>query len=746
MNFGNGNFGFWGSGSGGGGGGTVTSVGLSMPPSFCVTNSPVTSSGTICVQGAGNASQYIRGDGTLADLPNFAGGAGSQQFYFNGGVSRGVISGQTSYQMSRTANTGASANFAVTGDGFLAQFITDVGSPSQVVIPAGSWFFSAYFSSSNNSGTPQVYATISVWNGTTLTPIATSTNEVITNGTSLDLYNFAAAVPQTTIGINDRIVITFNTVNTGGRTITLYTQSTNLSSVTTTFTNAISSLNGLTANVQFFQTTACGTDFNIVSAGSTHCFNLPTASCINRGALSSSDYATFLNGICCNAFCLNPLGTNNTQPRCGTATYCCILALCSNNMGGFNNFIGNFGAPSQAGAAIWTCGTSLGNNISGGYNNYITGCTCCLFGACYNADVCFNFIGGGCNNQLLGISIGNVIAGGFSNFICEKNCFQPATFRQLSAALCNNFIGGGGFNMIYGNNDWGLGNCFSSIVGGCCNMNGAIFSLIGGGYCNLIFNNCNPSTGYDFVGGGAFNTVGYQPYASIVGGYGNYNASTYGVITGGNTNVNAGTYGFIGSGLCNQFYGSNYGGINNGFCNIINGGDFNSILNGSQNAICNSLSGLILNGCNNTIASGTCFGVVLGGQCNTITGLYSGVANLCGVNATANCTFYFCNICALGCISGGGTMARIVCNNASGCVLAGSASNAEYYYNFIAAGCLILPTAVGNTSIYNVKNVSTTCIVTCFTSGQNADGTSCILFIPNQALQFQPNNVNYNIY
>lgn len=49
--------------------GTVTSVGLSMPAAFTVTNSPVTGSGTLTVTGAGSTSQYVRGDGSLATFP-----------------------------------------------------------------------------------------------------------------------------------------------------------------------------------------------------------------------------------------------------------------------------------------------------------------------------------------------------------------------------------------------------------------------------------------------------------------------------------------------------------------------------------------------------------------------------------------------------------------------------------------------------------------------------------------------------
>jgi hypothetical protein len=47
----------------------LTSVGLSMPAAFTVSNSPLTSNGTIAVTGAGTGAQYIKGDGTLATFP-----------------------------------------------------------------------------------------------------------------------------------------------------------------------------------------------------------------------------------------------------------------------------------------------------------------------------------------------------------------------------------------------------------------------------------------------------------------------------------------------------------------------------------------------------------------------------------------------------------------------------------------------------------------------------------------------------
>jgi hypothetical protein len=57
------------SGGGGGGSGTVTSVGLSAPAAFTVSGSPVTTSGTLAISAAGDASEYIDGSGNLQTFP-----------------------------------------------------------------------------------------------------------------------------------------------------------------------------------------------------------------------------------------------------------------------------------------------------------------------------------------------------------------------------------------------------------------------------------------------------------------------------------------------------------------------------------------------------------------------------------------------------------------------------------------------------------------------------------------------------
>lgn len=57
--------------------------------------------------------------------------------------------------------------------------------------------------------------------------------------------------------------------------------------------SGITAINSLTGSVQTLATGTSGTNFNIASLGTTHTFNLPTASATNRGALSSTDWSTF---------------------------------------------------------------------------------------------------------------------------------------------------------------------------------------------------------------------------------------------------------------------------------------------------------------------------------------------------------------------------------------------------------------------------------------------------------------------
>lgn len=276
--------------------GTVTSVDLTMPSAFAVAGNPITTNGTLAVTGAGTTSQYIRGDGTLANFPTSTGGGASISYYLNGSVNQGTFAGNTYYEMNKVPVIGAGTNFTINSNGYIAQFITDANDPSQLNIPAGNWNFEMYFQASSGGGSPNFYVELYKWDGAAFTLIASSSTnpEGITNGTAVDLYTTALAVPSTTLSLTDRLAVRVY-VNNSGRTITLHTEDNNLCQVITTFTTGLTALNGLTAQVQTFATGTSGTDFGIVSSGSTHTFNLPTASALNRGALSSADWITFNN-------------------------------------------------------------------------------------------------------------------------------------------------------------------------------------------------------------------------------------------------------------------------------------------------------------------------------------------------------------------------------------------------------------------------------------------------------------------
>jgi hypothetical protein len=265
-----------------------------MPSAFTVANSPITSSGDIAVTGAGLASQYVRGDGTLANFPTSTGGGASVSYYLNGSVSQGTLGGVAYKEMNSVPIIGTGTDFTINADGYIAQFITDVGDPNKLLIPAGNWNFETYFSASSGGGSPRFYIELYKYNGATFTLIASNsaTPENITGGTAIDLYFTAIAVPTTTLLATDRLAVRFYVIHSG-RTITMHTEDSHLSQIITTFSTGLTDLNGLTSQTQYFAVGTTGTDFNISSVTDTHTFNLPTASATNRGALSSADWSTF---------------------------------------------------------------------------------------------------------------------------------------------------------------------------------------------------------------------------------------------------------------------------------------------------------------------------------------------------------------------------------------------------------------------------------------------------------------------
>lgn len=266
--------------------------------------------------GAGTVGQYIRGDGSLADFPQASGGGSSVSYYLNGSISQGTIGGVAYKELNKVPILGAGTDFTINADGYIASFLTDAGDPNLLEIPGGNWNFETYFSASSSGGSPSFYVELYKYDGTTFTLIASSSSspELIAFGTNLNPYFSTLAVPTTTLALTDRLAVRYY-VTHSGRTITLHTENNHLCQVVTTFTTGLTSLNGLTAQVQNLAVGTSGTDFNIASATATHTFNLPTASATNRGALSSADWTTFNNKQ--NAL-TNPVtgtGTTNYLPK-----------------------------------------------------------------------------------------------------------------------------------------------------------------------------------------------------------------------------------------------------------------------------------------------------------------------------------------------------------------------------------------------------------------------------------------------
>jgi|688.fasta_scaffold00656_72 hypothetical protein len=677
MGLGNTNQGF----SGGGGGSTscINSVGLTMPSAFNVCNSPLTCSGTINVCGAGATSQYIRGDGTLADFPSVGGGS-SVNYYLNGSVNQGTFGGDVYYQMSKTALIGAGVDFTRTdaqGNGYIASFITDVGDPSFLDIPSGNWHLEFYFNASSNGNNPSFYGElykVSASNVFTLIASNSVTPEVINNGTRVDQYFTSISVPQTTLLITDRLAIRIY-VTTSGRNITLHTENNTLSEVVTTFTTGITALNGLIEQVQFFSVGTCGTDFNIDSCCATHTFNLPTASCSARGALSAADYCSFSqkvmvvgcqsgstvrecnNNVACGSFSTisggvyNTNGSNSCYSVIGGGSNNCIFGRNSSILGGDSNII---------------YFTSSYSSVSGGYgNNMIAAYTgasgCQLFACCPCTFYANNFCACG-SVYSSALSCGcAVCANANGQLVGYTPTVSTAPIIVLDSGLCSTVR-------------CGVGNCasgtFSFAGGGCGNTASGVGSFIGSGGLNL-------ASGCFGINLGGYCNQSTQLSSINIGGGCNCVCNIFSINGNGLRNVVTGCYSIIGTGYENTV-SSCYSSINNGNCNV-SSGYFSSIINGK----CNTSSG--------------CYSFIGGGLCNTVSAPFSGAVG-CNLNACNACTFYANNFCACGSVySSALSCGCAVCANANGQLVGYTPSG-----GITGSGtCNFVPKFTGSTTLGN---------------------------------------------
>jgi len=255
---------------------------------------PVVANSGVITALDGAASQYVRGDGTLADFPTSSGGGSSVSYYLNSSVSQGTIGGVAYRELSKEPIIGAGTDISIAANGYVASYITDVNDPDVILIPGGNFNCEFYFSVNNNTGNPFFYAELYKYDGTTFTLLGSSVAvpEYINQGTIIAPYYFAIPVATAALALTDRLAIRIY-VNVDGRTVTLHTENGHLCQVVTTLSKGMVSLNNLTDQSQFITTGTSGINFAIVSSGDTHTFNLPIASATNTGKLSSSDWSVF---------------------------------------------------------------------------------------------------------------------------------------------------------------------------------------------------------------------------------------------------------------------------------------------------------------------------------------------------------------------------------------------------------------------------------------------------------------------
>ena len=290
---------------------------------LCVfSGSPISgsgASGTICINlGKGDCTQYLGGDNQLVTFPNFSSGGGVS-YYMNGSVLVGTIGGNNFYELSTNAVIGGGTTFTVTNNGVLSRYITQPNFPNLNFVPNGIWIIKSYFNVSILNA--DVTATIYTYDGTSLTLVGTSVPKKIRATATPFQYSIGVPFTNVTFTPTTRFAIVLTVTNSAAlRVVTQYVEDSQLGSVSTTIPSGLGTLNTLNTPSQNFITTTNGTDFSITSNNCDHCFNLPTASATNRGALSTTDYTRFGNCLTttykCNSLFINPTNSSGSPIFC----------------------------------------------------------------------------------------------------------------------------------------------------------------------------------------------------------------------------------------------------------------------------------------------------------------------------------------------------------------------------------------------------------------------------------------------
>jgi len=244
----------------------------------------------------GLKEQYLKGDGSIGNNTLHTEISTSGITYYLNAEGNGVIDGITHHQLGAKISSLEkllSYTNSSLQDGLITAFISDLNSPNQILIPIGRWSLDIYASCYKcNERDICIYVELCKYSGGSVIPLAKSEDVKIINP-DCDIYTIPIDInKEIELLKEDRIVLKIFSRNIGNSKINIHLGN-QTSVLRTNISNAITSLNGITAPIQAFKFKDEGLDVSIKSEGYTHYFNIPTASDKSRGLLSPNDYKIF---------------------------------------------------------------------------------------------------------------------------------------------------------------------------------------------------------------------------------------------------------------------------------------------------------------------------------------------------------------------------------------------------------------------------------------------------------------------
>ena len=322
----------------GGGSGTVTSVGTTG----LISGGPITTSGTITTSMNTDklVGRYSAGTGIMEEITVGSGltltGAGVLNntatptptgYYgaFQDNTTQTAVSANTAYAV-KLNTTDLTNGVSVVNDGS--------GNPTQITL-ANTGIYNIQFSLQLEKTGGSGNFIVDIWIRKNGVDVPNTTGKVVLTGSANASPVVGAWNYVLDLAANDYVQLMWSTSNNNA--IILSAAATpphpGIPSAILTVTQqagimagtGITAINSLTGAAQSLVVGTGGTDFAVSSLGTTHTFNLPTASAANRGALSSADWSTF-NGKQ-NSIGLTTVGTNlATLPNPSAVRYLRINA------------------------------------------------------------------------------------------------------------------------------------------------------------------------------------------------------------------------------------------------------------------------------------------------------------------------------------------------------------------------------------------------------------------------------------